>query len=385
MNDPTHGAARHYPAPVAADPRDSIDPEPPDEPGDRPVRAAVPFAAAAVVVYAAVTDPAHPARTALLAAAAAALAAWALAPRRVPSLALTAVVTTCVVLAKGSGDLDVGLFLVSLLAVVVAGWEPSRGVLATCCAAAVLTPVLVAVLRPGDVDVGVWVAGVALPAVMAWLLRRQDELRTELEESRRRLRGQAAAEERRRIARDVHDLVGHGLAAVLVQVAGARHVLRRDPDEAERALAAAEDAGRRSLGELRTSVALLRDGDGAVSPVPGLADLPTLAPDAVVAGDPTCVDPVVALTVYRIAQEALLNAARHAPGARTDVEIGIGDGIELRVRTRPGTRAVPVTRRRRGYGLVGMRERAAAVGGSLHAGPDGDGWLVHARLPREPR
>lgn len=179
---------------------------------------------------------------------------------------------------------------------------------------------------------------------------------------------------------------------MLLHVAGARHVLRRDPDEADAALAAAEDAGRHSLAELRTTVALLRSsGEDGTSAVPGLANLPRLVDEAcatglrvemVTNGDLQRVDPMVGLTLYRVAQEALLNAARNAPDARTTISLNIDpDRAQLRVSSRP----VVVAQGRYGYGLVGMRERAAAVGGELHAGPDDDGWLVACCVPTTDR
>lgn len=343
------------------------------------LRAGIPVAAGAAVVYAAVTDPAHPARVAALAAAAGSLAVWAVRPR-LPAAALTVGVLAAVVVAKSSGDLDVGLFVVSLLAIAVAGWESSRAVVLGACAAAAATPLVCNLVHPDDVDAGVWVLAIVFPGLMSGLFRRQEQLRAELEASRRRELSRAVGEERRRIARDVHDLVGHGLSAMMLQVAGARHVLRRDPDEADAALVAAEDAGRRSLGELRSTVALLRgDGDDPVSAVPGLARL--LSDPGVevrATGDVERVDPMVGLTLYRIAQEALLNAARHAPAARTTVAVDVGaDRVELRVRSAPAS-AGPG---RPGYGLIGMRERAAAVGGELTAGPDAGGWLVRCTAP----
>ena len=133
-------------------------------------------------------------------------------------------------------------------------------------------------------------------------------------------------EERRRIARDVHDFVGHGLAAVMLQLTSARHVLRRDPDAAEEALRSAEEVGRRSMAELRRTVALLRsDDDGAIGPpVPTALEIPALIDDArarglavelQVRGDLAQISPGVGVALYRFGQEALANAARHAPGA----------------------------------------------------------------------
>jgi len=353
------------------------------------LRGVVPVVAAAVVVLAAVTDPSDPRWVVLLGAAAALFAVWALWPA-LPTLVLAAGVVTAVVLTKGDGALDPALFLVVLLAMVAAGWERSRWVVLLTVTAALAVPVVVELRYAGDTDVGIWMIGIGLPALMCWYYRRQEELRSQLEEARRQLLERSVAEERQRIARDVHDLVGHGLAAVLLQVSGARHVLRRDPDEAEVALRAAEDAGRRSLGELRSTVALLRaEGESAVSPVPGLHQLPRLVDEARGSGldaelrtdgELDHVDPMVGLALYRVAQEALLNAARHAPHARTVVSTMVGeDRVELCVRSRGSLAPAPAGRA--GYGLVGMRERAAAVGGELHAGPDAQGWTVRCVVP----
>src|SRR5581483_12475897 len=135
---------------------------------------------------------------------------------------------------------------------------------------------------------------------------------------------QAMLEERRRIARDVHDFVGHGLAAVMLQVTSARHVLRRDPTAAEEALRVAEEVGRRSMRELRRTVAVLRsddeDGAGVAPPVPAAEEIPALVEEAraggldlelEIRGELAELDPGVGLALYRIAQEALANAARH--------------------------------------------------------------------------
>jgi signal transduction histidine kinase len=226
------------------------------------------------------------------------------------------------------------------------------------------------------------------------------QLAAALEATRRELAEQAMLEERRRIARDVHDFVGHGLAAVMLQVTSARHVLRRDPDAAEEALRAAEDVGRRSMRELRRTVALLRsdDDDGAVAPpvpVPTGLEIPELVEEARaggldvglhVDGDLASVEPGVGLALHRIAQEALANAARHAPHARTVITVAVGDDEVTLVADTAGpvTPVAPPPKAeagRRSYGVVGMRERASALGGELTAGPTVDGWRVSCRLP----
>jgi signal transduction histidine kinase len=228
-------------------------------------------------------------------------------------------------------------------------------------------------------------------------VHRQAQLAAALESTRRELAEQAMLEERRRIARDVHDFVGHGLAAVMLQVTSARHVLRRDPDAAEEALRAAEDVGRRSMRELRRTVSLLRsdpelDPAHPAPPVPMADEIPALVEEARgggldvelrMSGDPAGLEPGVGLALYRIAQEALANAVRHAPRARTVLEVGVGDREASLVADTVGpvAPAPPGEGERHGYGLVGMRERAAALGGELSAGPTVEGWRVSCRVP----
>jgi signal transduction histidine kinase len=213
---------------------------------------------------------------------------------------------------------------------------------------------------------------------------------------------QAVLDEKRRVARDVHDLVGHGLAAVLLHVTGARHLLRRDIDEADQALADAEAVGRRSLGELRRTLTVLRvpDADGIVlPPLPGAADIADAVHAArasgvdvcfTLEGDPRQVDPVVGLSLHRVAEEALANARRHAPRAVTDVVLTVEDDVvELSVVTSgpldadTDTEAASDDDRPR-YGLVGMQERMAAVGGEFEAGATPGGWAVRCRAPLTP-
>lgn len=302
-----------------------------------------------------------------------------------------------VIVVQLSGQLELAMFLVSLLAVVVAGWEDSPWLAGAGCAAAVATPLLVAALQPPDDRVawGIWMIGVAFPAVIGRAVHRQERLTAQLEAARRELAHQGLLEERRRIARDIHDLVGHGLAAVLLQVTSARHVLRRDIEAVDEALATAEEVGRRSMTELRRTVALLRrEDDSAVAPpLPDLAGLPGLIDDARrdglaieyhTTGDPQAVEPAAGLALYRIAQEALLNATRHAPRARTRIAVSVtAEQASLEVAS-IGLLANQPDGDRPRYGLVGMRERAATVGGAVQAGPFDEGWRVCARVPVAP-
>jgi signal transduction histidine kinase len=304
----------------------------------------------------------------------------------VPSPLLAAAVAVLVVLAVRTGQLEQVLFLCALLGLAVAWFETAqvRAVLAgTVCAAA---PVVAFVLLPPRESFGVfsWMLGIGFALVTGRLVRRQVELTERLQTAQRELAAVAVAEERRRIARDVHDLVGHGLAAVLLHLTGARHVLRRDPDAADEALAEAETAGRRSMAELRSVMALLRasDDSGTDAPIPGLADVVRLAADVELAveGDLDVPAPAVGLAAHRIVAEALTNARRHAPQARTRVRIVVSAEMVVIDVTCVGA-TEPAGDDRPRYGLVGMRERAETVGGTVVAGPGPDGWLVHAELP----
>jgi signal transduction histidine kinase len=363
------------------------------------MRRVVPPVALAVAVIAAVTDPAGWVRPAILAVAVAAFAAW----QRwgLPTLALAAGVLVPVVAAQLTGRLEPSLFLVALAGVVAVRWESSPWRRGVTCAALTASPVLIVALQPAGNRIawGIWVIGIAFSVLLGWVMNVQDRLGRELAAARRQLAVQAQAEERRRVARDVHDLVGHGLAAVLLQVAGARHVLRRDAGAADEALAAAEAVGQRSMRELRDTVALLRGhGDGApAGPLPNITELGELVAaarrggleaDCRISGNLAGLPPAVGVALYRIAQEALHNATRHAPRASTLVAVTVAGGIaELDISSvgvLGGQAAVleaaaEVSTSR--YGLAGMGERAAVVGGELQAGPTPQGWRVVARVP----
>ncbi len=363
------------------------------------VRALVPVFALAVAVLAAVTDPSSATDLVLAAVPVIAFAAWTYLPS-VPLPAMSLAVLGPVVLAQRSGQLEPLLFEVSLLAFVVGRWAPSLASAVTLGLLALVSPVIASLLQdPAEVAVGIWIMGVAFPWAIGRAAARQEQLATELEATRRELAEQALVAERRRIARDVHDFVGHGLAAVMLQITSARHVLRREPAAAEEALRSAEEVGRRSMQELRRTVALLRsDDEGAVAPpLPAATDVRALVDHARAGGlsvqlwtrgDLARIPPSVGVALYRIAQEALANAARHAPHARTVVGIEVAEGRACLVAETTGpTVASPAAEPggRPRYGLVGMRERATALGGEFAAGPTPGGWRVSCRLPLEAR
>ena len=223
------------------------------------------------------------------------------------------------------------------------------------------------------------------------LLYRQGRLIAELQQARRALADQAVADERRRIARELHDLAGHTLAAMLLHVTGARHVLRRDVDEAERALVDAEGVGRASLDQIRATVAALRTDESGTDPAvsgsaelaglvdeyrrAGLAITATISPGVVDLAGPT------GTAIHRIAREALANVARHAADNAVEVVADVeGATVRLTVADH-GRPAAPPDPNAGHFGLIGMGERARALGGSLDAGATIDGWRVDARLP----
>jgi len=234
---------------------------------------------------------------------------------------------------------------------------------------------------------GAWIAGTAFTTVACIFARRQRLLLDQLREAQAGLADRARAEERNRIAGEMHDVIGHALTVSLLHVSSARLAMDEDPAEARASLEEAERLARRSLEEVRATVGLMRSGPATVTPLPGAADLEQLvesfrragAPVSLrVEGDPAGLPGTAALAVYRIAQEALTNAVRHAPGASAAVELSLtAEGTRLTV----DSDGPPGRRTPDGVGLVGMRERAEAVGGRLSAGPHGDGWRVEAVLP----
>jgi signal transduction histidine kinase len=234
-----------------------------------------------------------------------------------------------------------------------------------------------------------WTLAVAFTFSLGRAFRRQQELMEELERAREALVEQAVGEERRRMARELHDVAGHTLAAMLLHVTGARHVLRRDIDEAERALLDAETVGRSSLDQIRAVVAGLRTDERGTDPaLAGSEDLSALVEEYRRAGlvvtatvDGAGLDGPVGAGLYRIAREALANVARHASGNSVDLMLAVDEGVvRLVVEDRGRPAAAPDPKAGR-FGLIGMRERALALGGELDAGPTSEGWRVELRLP----
>jgi signal transduction histidine kinase len=361
------------------------------------VRRLVPVFALAVAVVAGATDPSSAADLILAALPVASFAVWVYLPR-VPLWGISLGVIAPAVAAQHSGQLEPLLFEVSLLGFVVGRWAPTRAEAVVLGLLALVAPVAASLVQdPSEIAVGIWLMGIAFPWAIGWAAARQSQLAAQLDATRRELAEQALLDERRRIARDVHDLVGHGLAAAMLQVTSARHVLRRDLAAAEEALRSAEEVGRRSMRELGRTVALLRSDDevAVAPPLPSVGEISTLVDDAKAGGlavelqrrgDLSRIAPSVGLALYRISQEALANAARHAPHAQTVLDLELADGgVSLVAETSGpiGGQAAPEPERPR-YGLIGMRERATALGGEFAAGPTPEGWRVSCRLPLQP-
>jgi signal transduction histidine kinase len=197
-------------------------------------------------------------------------------------------------------------------------------------------------------------------------------------------------EERRRIARDLHDVVAHAVGVMTVQAGAARLVLEDDPSRAREPLLAVEQAGRQALGELRRLLGILRrdEREPALRPQPGLAALQELAAQAeraglpvelIFEGAPARLPAGLDLAAYRIVQEALTNTRKHAGPARARVAVRYApEALELEI-TDDGR---PAANGGSGHGLIGMRERVALYGGQLDAGPRPQGgFTIHAHLP----
>jgi signal transduction histidine kinase len=211
----------------------------------------------------------------------------------------------------------------------------------------------------------------------------------------------ALIDERHRIARELHDIVAHSMSLIAVKAGIANHVAEARPQEAREALHLIETTSRAALVELRRVLDVLRAGTdepAELDPTPGLAGLPALARHAASAGvavqvasrDPSAppdeaVPPGVQLSVYRIVQEALTNVVKHAGRVPCRVAVTVGlDAVRVEV-IDEGPAVPPAADGRAGHGLIGMRERVAAYGGSFGAGPrPGGGFAVRATLPYEP-
>lgn len=230
-----------------------------------------------------------------------------------------------------------------------------------------------------------WILGLLILAQMRAL--RAERLAREQEHSR------ATEAERTRIAREIHDLVGHSLSITLLHLTAARRAVAEgdDPDEVVSALTEAETIGRRAMTEIRRTIGVLSADGAGTAPLPGAADVVRLVEEGRSAGqtitfsssgDLSRIDAGVGLGVYRILQESLANAIRHAPGAPVSVSLAVADGVRLSVQN-------PLVGARRGVGasvgegsgLAGMAARAEQLRGRLSAGAEESMWKVDLVIP----
>jgi signal transduction histidine kinase len=310
-------------------------------------------------------------------------------PARPAALAVCVALTAGALAVLGNGNAsDVGWMGVCILA----GWCAFIGsarVTITLWAAAVITFSLEWVLTTDDRGWASWIAGSTFATFGLLLTRRERDLAERLRIAQAGLADRARAEERNRIARELHDVIAHSLTVSLLHVSSARLAVEENSADAVRALVEAERLGRACLTEVRQVVGLLRRDEGAsTAPLPGAAQLTALVGEfrragadvtLDVDGDPAELTATVGLAFYRILQEALTNAARHAPGtpARAALSVTAAGGVLLVDSAGPpGSGA--------GGGLLSMRERAEALGGTCTAGPAAGGWRVRAEIPLAP-
>ena len=287
---------------------------------------------------------------------------------------------------------DFAPVLLSLLTGVVGSVTTLRGgLLAAVASAALLTgaAVLDRVHTPA-----LYLSMIGIGWLIGYLMRIQQQLLVEQRQSQQKLAELAASDERRRIAREVHDVIAHSLSVTLLHVTGARRGLQqdRDVDEAADALEEAERLGRQAMADIRRTVGLLDDAAAKTAPEPGAADIPDLVEDFARAGlDVTLqcrgaddrIPATAGLALYRIAQESLANVAKHAPAAESELTLVVsGDPTPVATLTvtsrlpRPVGAACP-----EGRGVRGMRQRVELLNGSITAGPVEDRWIVRADIP----
>ncbi|MFI9323238.1 sensor histidine kinase [Kitasatospora aureofaciens] len=322
--------------------------------------------------------------------------------RRYPLTVCAAVVAASLLFHLSPGFDPLATFLACVVAVYSAAIHSSRRVLALTGAAA--ATVVLAVTHESGVPAlesgtatFLFLVPVALVVntVRTWSLREQALLR---EKEQAALL--AAEQERSRIARELHDVITHHVSVMTVQAGAARKIMRFDQAEAEQTLRAAESSGRAAMTELRHAMDLLTMGeaedfseDAELRPAPGLGRLPALAErvrDAGVAveltvlGEPVQLPPGMDLAAYRVVQEAVTNAMKHARGAAVRITVEHAPEQLTLVVADSGGRPAPTAHSGNGRGLLGLRERLGVYGGTLEAAAEpGGGFRIRAVIPRE--
>src|SRR3954447_5348942 len=348
------------------------------------------------LVQVAVAPIAAPAVSVLVAVVSTVPLAW----RRACPSAAALVGTLVWLIPTPGGYLLLGYVVAVLLFYSLGAHDPVRWRVVTVTAAAVVISVVGTLLGPDIWQASIGAAlAVAAPAIAGVLVAehraqnaRLRELTEQLVHERAAAERAAAAEERTRIARELHDVIGHEITVIALQADAAAAALARAPERAVVPVDRIRQAAARTLTEMRRVVGLLRDpdeGDGELRPQPGLAEIPDLVQEARTGGMDVdlalCLPaapppPSLQLAAFRVVQEALTNARRHAPGAPVRVRVD-GDGPALDVEVHSGVGVPDRPADGGGHGLVGMRERVRMHGGSLEACAVPDGFLVRARLP----
>jgi signal transduction histidine kinase len=244
----------------------------------------------------------------------------------------------------------------------------------------------------GGVELTAWILGDSMRYRRGYYAALEDKA-ARLEAERNAQAKIAAAAERARIARELHDVVAHHVSVMVVQADGAGYALRADPDRAETALQAIADTGRQALSEMRRLLGVLRSADeqATLAPVPGLGELRELLDQAraaglevsyTLSGTPRELSEGVELAAYRVVQESLTNTRKHAGLAATAAVALRYEPAGLTVEVTDDGLGVVSSEDTGGHGLAGMRERIAMYGGTVTAGPlSGGGFGVTARLP----
>jgi signal transduction histidine kinase len=298
-------------------------------------------------------------------------------------------------LIPGQNRVDTGYYVLLTIAFVVAslryGLRPSLVM-----AALMLLPVWLWTgpdwVYPVRLTVGLATATAALYAVGKWRGDRR-ALAASTRQTQQQRERNAVLEERARIAREMHDVVAHRMSMIAVQAETAPYRVTGLSETAQGEFAALSQSAREALTEMRGLLGVLRgaDGEAELVPQPQLGDVPELVAAARRAGaevtlampdNSKVLSPTVGLTAYRIVQESLSNAGRHAPGARISVVVREEPRqVRIDIKNEPPTTR-ELTTDGTGHGLAGMRERVALIGGQLHAGPEADGgFAVRAVLP----
>jgi len=323
-----------------------------------------------------------------------------------PLTVLGAVIVAVIALALGDYQpMNATLWAVIIAAVTTAAFDSvRRAIIGGFVLAAGL--LLAFALYWGQMAVGQFVATWAVFSVtwaVAWAVRvyrmtaARAERRAELFAADRDARArEAVADERVRLARELHDSVGHALNVVVLHAGAARRVIEKKPELATEALGSIETAGRQALADIERMLGILRaEEDVSLEAAPGVDQIPVLVQQVREAGLPVelALEPgpgdlpaSIDLTTYRIVQEALTNVLKHAGRARAWVDVGCRDGMLFVTVADDGRGAAAAPSEGGGRGLAGMRERVMIFGGELHAGPRPEGgYLVQARLPLKER